>query len=108
MRCARYSRLVVAVLWSGARRRASAASLEHGVAEGENARQPTPFPATVLRCELGEPNRAYDRLGRKTVNGVAPTGNFTSAWFKDLDGDVFCVSAHSEDARRAAQVRNGH
>ena len=44
----------------------------------------------------------YDQPGLKTVNGVATMGDFKSAWFKDPDGNILCVSTHPEVVRKAA------
>ena len=34
----------------------------------------------------------YDMLGLKTENGVATWGDNKAAWFKDPDGNIFCLN----------------
>jgi catechol 2,3-dioxygenase-like lactoylglutathione lyase family enzyme len=34
----------------------------------------------------------YDTGDIKTENGIASTGDFKAAWFKDPDGNILCVS----------------
>ncbi len=33
----------------------------------------------------------YDLPGLKTVNGIATTGNWSAAWFKDPDGNILAI-----------------
>jgi catechol 2,3-dioxygenase-like lactoylglutathione lyase family enzyme len=35
----------------------------------------------------------YDMGDIKTENGIATTGDFKAAWFKDPDGNILCVSS---------------
>jgi predicted enzyme related to lactoylglutathione lyase len=34
----------------------------------------------------------YDLPDVKTVNGIATTGNYKSAWFKDTEGNIISIS----------------